>query len=192
MKQRLPLILSITALVVSLLGATPLGQAARSAVSQVVPLARTANYAKNAGMLNGHSSSRVPRAGQIPVVGRNGKLPATLGAVGPIGPAGAKGDTGPKGDAGAAGVSGYQRVQQQVNAPSGNGKTSSYTISCPGGKSVLGGGFNFSRPADTEDVTVIESAASSDSVWEFKLRNRTGQSPGGTTTLSVVCASVGS
>lgn len=189
MKQRLPLILSITALVVSLLGATPLGQAARSAVSQVVPLARTANYAKNAGMLNGHSSSSVPRAGQIPVVGRNGKLPATLGAVGPIGPAGANG---PKGDAGAAGVSGYQRVQQQVNAPGGNGKTSSYAVPCPGGKSVLGGGFNFSRPADTEDVSVIESAASSDSVWEFKLRNRTGQSPGGTTTLSVVCASVSS
>ncbi len=192
MKKRLPLILSTAALVVSLLGTTPLGRAARSAVSPVVPLAKTANYAKNAGKLNGHSSSRVPRAGQIPVVGANGKLPATLGAVGRTGPAGPKGDAGAKGDPGAAGVAGYQRVQQQVNPPGGNGDTRTYTVPCPGGKHVLGGGFNFSRGADTEDVSVIESAASSDSVWEFKLRNRTGQSAKGTTTLSAVCATVSS
>jgi len=187
MKQRLPLVLSTAALVVSLLGATPLGHAARSAVSPIVPLARTANFAKNAGMLNGHSSSRAPRAGQIPVVGLSGKLPATLGAVGPAGPAG---PAGPKGDAGAAGVSGYQRVQIQVNAPTGNGKTGTYPIPCPGGKSVLGGGFNFSKAEDTQDVTVIESAAASDSTWEVKLRNATGQRPQGATTVSAVCASV--
>jgi hypothetical protein len=188
MKKRLPLILSMTALVVSVLGTTPLGQAARSAVSQVVPLAKTATYAKNAGRLNGHVSSRTPRVGQIPVVGATGKLPASLGAVGPAGSAGPAGPAGPKGD---AGVSGYQRVQQQVNGP-GGGDTRTYTVSCPGGKNVLGGGFNFSRPADTDDVTVAGSAPSSDSVWEFKLSNRTGQAPKGTTTLSIVCANVSS
>jgi hypothetical protein len=191
MKKRLPLILSMTALVVTVLGTTPLGHAARSAVSPVVPLAKTANWAKNAGKLNGHSSSRVPRVGQIPVVGANGKLPAMLGAVGPAGPAGPKGDAGAKGDPGAAGVGGYQRVQQQVNAPGGENGERTYTVPCPGGKSVLGGGFNFSKGADTDNVTVIESSASSDSVWEFKLRNKTGQRTQ-TVTLSAVCATVSS
>ncbi len=148
-----------------------------------MPLAKTANYAKNAGRLNGHSSSVAPRAGQIPVVGATGKLPATLGAVGPAGPAG------PAGAKGDAGLSGYQRVQQQVNGP-GGGDTRTYTVSCPGGKNVLGGGVNFSRPADTDDVTVSGSAPSSDSAWEFKLSNRTGNGAKGTTTLAIVCASV--
>src|SRR4030095_17145865 len=103
MKKRLPLILSMTALVVSVLGTTPLGHAAGSAVSAVVPLSKTANWAKNAGKLNGHSSSRVPRVGQIPVVGANGKLPATLGAVGPAGPGGPQGEGGAEGDTGAGG-----------------------------------------------------------------------------------------
>src|SRR5262249_60628443 len=68
MKLRLPLILSAAALVVSLLGATPLGEAARSTVAKVVPRAKTADFAKNAGRLNGHKSSAAPTAGQIPVL----------------------------------------------------------------------------------------------------------------------------
>jgi hypothetical protein len=187
MKKRLPLILSMTALVVSVLGTTPLGHAARSAVSSVVPLAKTANFAKNAGKLNGHTSSRVPRVGQIPVVGTNGKLPATLGAVGPTGPAG---PGGPKGDPGPAGVAGYQRVQQQQEAPRTGERT--YTVPCPGGKSVLGGGFNFSKGQDPNDLFVIESTASSDSAWEIRVRNRTGNKPEGAITLSAVCATMNS
>jgi hypothetical protein len=123
--------------------------------AQIVPLAKTSNFAKNAGKLNGHTSSRVPRVGQIPVVGTNGKLPATLGAVGPAGPGGPKGDPGP------AGVAGYQRVQQQQEAPR-NGERA-HTVPCPGGKSVLGGGFNSARGPDPNDLFVIKSAAASDS-----------------------------
>ncbi len=37
MRQRLPLVLSITALAVVLLGSTPIGEAAGDAVSQLVP-----------------------------------------------------------------------------------------------------------------------------------------------------------
>jgi len=189
MTKPLPLFLSVTALAVSLLGATPLGHAARSAVSAVVPLARTANYAKNAGKLNGHNSSIAPRVGQIPVVGKNGKLPATLGAVGPAGPAGPAGAAGPKGE---AGVSGYQRVQQQGNTPSNQNGERTYTVQCPGGKTVLGGGFNFGKGQEGADVSVIESTALSDSTWEFKVRNQTGNRAGGTITFTAVCASVSS
>lgn len=181
MKHRLPLVLSALALVISLLGAAALGMAASSA--QIVPLAKTSNYAKNAGKLNGHKSSTVPRAGQIPVVDATGKLPATLGAVGPAGP---KGDPGPQGP---AGLTGYQRIPQQVNLPTG-GKNRTYPVQCPGGKSVLAGGFALSRPQDATDVAVVESTPTSDSVWEFRMRNTTGQDPGGTATLTVVCAAV--
>ena len=85
MNQRLPLILSTTALVVALVGSTPLGRAAESALEQVAPRAKKADFAANAGKLNGHRSSVNPKVGQIPVVGQNGKLPASLGAVGPAG-----------------------------------------------------------------------------------------------------------
>jgi hypothetical protein len=186
MTKRLPLILSTTALVVSLLGTTPLGHAARSAVSTVVPLAKTANYAKNAAKLNGHGSSLAPRAGQIPVVGKNGKLPATLGAVGPAGPTGPAGAAGP---AGPAGTAGYQRVQQQGDTPNNLNNERTYAVQCPGGKKVLGGGFTFGRGQDTNDVSVIESTALSDSAWEVKVRNRTGNKAGGTITVTAVCAS---
>ena len=183
MKQRLPLILSATALLVSLLGSTPIGQAAGSAIAQVVPRAKTADFAKNAGKLNGHASSTNPKVGQIPVLGLNGKLPASIGAVGP------KGDAGPQGS---PGLSGYQRIQENVTAPSGNDEVKTYGVSCPGGKLVLAGGYSFSRAGDVNDLSVVESRPSSDSVWQLKISNTTGQKPQGIITLHAVCANVGS
>ena len=94
MTNRVPLALSTTALVVALVGSTPLGQAAESALDQVVPRAKRADFAANAGKLNGHKSSVNPSRGQIPVVGTNGKLSASIGAVGPAGPAGPQGPPG--------------------------------------------------------------------------------------------------
>jgi hypothetical protein len=91
MRQRVPLILSMTALIIAVLGATPFGRAAGDAVSAVVPFAKSANYAKLAGnssKLNGRKSTVKGAPGTIPVVGKDGKLPASLGAVGPQGPAG--------------------------------------------------------------------------------------------------------
>lgn len=176
MKHRLPLVLSALALVISLLGAAALGMAASGA--QIVPLAKTSNFAKNAGKLNGHKSSIAPRTGQIPVVDATGKLPASLGAVGP------------KGDPGPAGLTGYLRFSQQANLPTG-GKNKTSTVTCPGGKSVLAGGFALSKPKSATDLSVVESTPTSDSVWEFTMRNTTGNDPEGTATLTVVCAAVG-
>ena len=181
--KRLPLIISATALFVALLGSTPLGRAAESAIAQAVPSSKVADFAKNAGKLNGHRSSTKPKAGQIPVVGSNGKLPPSIGAVGPRGP---KGDPGAQGS---PGVSGYQLIQQQVPAPSGGEKTRLYSVPCPGGKSVLGGGYDF----NSTDLTVNRSNPSdAGSAWEIRLRNTTGQKPSGTTTLYAVCANVSS
>ncbi len=108
MGQRLPLILSATALVIALVGSTPLGQA----VTSVVPVARhafTADTAKNSAAVDGLSASKQPRAGRLLALGANGKFPASVGLAGPAGPQGPKGEAGapgPKGDTGATGATG--------------------------------------------------------------------------------------
>jgi hypothetical protein len=119
MRQRtpIPILLSSAALVVAVLGATPMGQAAGKGLAAVVPFAKTAGFAKRAGnasKLNGRRATLSGAPGTIPVVGAKGRLPASIGALGPHGPAGpmgdqgpagAKGDQGPKGDPGPIGPS---------------------------------------------------------------------------------------
>lgn len=178
MNQRLPLILSTTALVVALVGSTPLGRAAESALEQV-PRAKRADFANNAGKLNGHRSSVNPKVGQIPVVGQDGKLSASIGAVGPAGP---------KGDAGPAGATGYQRVEKQISI-SGQGFRGEQ-IDCPGGKSALGAGHLF-REGDSDHLRLVESRPISNSTWRFKIENFTGQSTAAQN-IFVICATMNS
>lgn len=180
MKQRLPLLLSATALLVALLGATPLGHAAESAMEQVVPRAKKADFAANAGKLNGHKSSINPKRGQIPVVGANGKLAASIGAVGPQGPAGPQG--GP-------GTSGYLRVTENITVPDGTASPT-FGVSCPGGRSVLGGGYSFTREHAAQ-LAVFESLpAANGSGWQFRVRNTTGGDK--PAALYAICANVAS
>jgi hypothetical protein len=175
MRQRLPVMLSATALVVALLGVTPLGRASADAIGKAVPFANVAGFAKNSGKLNGRTSSRAPRAGQIPVLDASGKLPASIGAVGPAGPAGA---------AGPPGASGYQQLTRQINLPD---KGTTETIQCPSGKSVLAGGFSLPRGGD---FVVIDSRPISETTWLVRIQNNTGQGGSGSTTLYIVCANV--
>ncbi len=164
---------------IALLGWTPLGQAAGAAAVKVVPFAKVAGFAKNAGALNGHSASRRPKAGQIPVLGTGGKLPASIGAVGPAGPAGAAGAAGP------SGVGGYQHVTKQVNFSENGADT---TVTCPGGKSVLAGGYALGSAND--NLVVFDSRPISASDWRFRIRNTTQGT--GSVTLYAVCATVAS
>ena len=115
--RRLPIIFSTTALVVALLGSTPLGEATRAQLAKVVPFAiraGTAKVAANALHLDGHAASTEAGPGTIPVVGSNGKLPISLGlgsspgTQGSTGPAGPQGPAGPAGPAGKAGATGAQ------------------------------------------------------------------------------------
>ena len=84
MRQRVPLILSATALVIAVFGATGLGHAAGRVVQSVPPFAKKAGYAKRAGVaanalaLNGHKASTSPAAGTIPVLEAQAKLPAPI------------------------------------------------------------------------------------------------------------------
>ena len=108
MRQRLPIILSTTALVVALIGSTPIGHAARDVIHAVPPFAKKAGYANRAGVadnakrLAGRTASQNPGPNQIPVVNLSGQLPASIGAVGPQGPQGPQGPKGDKGDSGSA------------------------------------------------------------------------------------------
>jgi hypothetical protein len=89
-RERLPLVLSVSALVVALLGVTPLGEAAGSAV-------RVALFAKNAGKVSGIKASRRPRPGHLVPLGADGQFPDS---VAPRGAQGPRGETGPPGPAG--------------------------------------------------------------------------------------------
>jgi hypothetical protein len=171
MKNRLPLIISAVALLVSLLGATPLGQAARSTVAKVVPRAKTADFAKNAGKLNGHASSTNPSAGQIPVVGADGKLPPSIGAAGPPG---------------APGVSGYQQIEKQITIPGNEFRADN--VDCPAGKVALGAGHYF-KQGDADELSLVESRPISNSTWRFKVHNQTGGAKGNQS-LYIICAKV--
>ena len=178
MRQRLSLIFSATALVVALLGSTPLGRAAGGVLAKGVP------FAENAGKLNGHVASTNPKAGQIPVLNPKGTLPASIGAVGAAGPQGA---AGPKGDAGSPGLTGYQQVAEQVAVPA-NSKGTTFNVPCPGGKTILSGGYNIS--AGNTDTQVYVSQPTSNTMWQFQVRNPTGGAR--TMTMYLVCANVGS
>jgi hypothetical protein len=113
-KERLPLILSGTAVLIALFGATPVGRAIVSVVPPFATHAKTADYAKNAGAVNGIKASTRPRTGWLVPLGTGGKFPTSVlptaagqaGAPGSQGPQGAKGDTGPRGPAGPQGPKG--------------------------------------------------------------------------------------
>jgi len=169
MSNKLNTALSASALAIALLGSTSIGHAA---ITKVVPFAKVAGFAKNAGALNGRTASTRPRAGQIPVLNTSGKLPASVGGVGATGPAGAPG------------VSGYQVVTKSVNF-SENGANG--TVSCPGGKTALSGGYNMGSANDNL-VVFASHPASAASDWTVRLRNTTQGT--GSVTLFAVCATV--
>jgi hypothetical protein len=101
LKNRLPIVLSATALVVAVFGITPLGHATSTIIQT--------HYAKNADFLRGKAPS--VKAKPNTIVQRNGKgqivgIPVARGAQGAPGTPGPAGPQGPQGPAGAAGAAG--------------------------------------------------------------------------------------
>jgi hypothetical protein len=142
-KGKLSVALSAAALLVAVLGATPPGRAAGDRLAAVVPFAKTAGYAKFAGdssKLNGRRSTFAGVPGTIPVVGKNGRLPASLGAVGQQGPKGDRGEQGADGHAGGPGVSGLEIVHAFSANDSAPFKQA--FAECPSAKTPIAGGAN--------------------------------------------------
>ena len=108
--NRISTTLAATALIVAVLGVTPLGHAAADAV-------RVALFAQNAGKVGNIKASRTPVPGQLLALDAKGRFPASVlpkgaavapGERGERGPQGAQGVPGPAGPQG-AGVS-YERT----------------------------------------------------------------------------------
>jgi hypothetical protein len=88
--MRRPAPATIIATIALVLAAAPIGEAANGWV-------RRAIYARNAGTVDGIHASRVPRKGNLIVLPKSGKLPASILPASPSGPAG---PTGPAADSG--------------------------------------------------------------------------------------------
>jgi len=187
MRQRMPIVLAGAALVVAVLGVTPLGHAAGRGLAAVgVPFAKQAG---NAAKLNGHRSTLSGAARTIPVVGANGKLPASLGAIGPQGLQGERGPKGEKGDQGGIGPSdGYFDTNDGPITLQAGPSTRVGTVPVPGpGTYVLWGKALFT--ADPSHVNFTSSVCSLataetnvfDLGWAFV-------PPGGVETVSVLSA----
>lgn len=164
MSCRLSTALSACALVVSVLGVTPYGEAAGRAI---IPLAKKA---QNADKVNGIDASRTPKPNQLVALTASAGLPARV-LVGPRGATGPAGDRGPKGDAGASpnGDPGDPGPAGDPGAAGAQGGTGSSGLSgweeagdvllvdpmdvkhnfaaCPAGKTVVGGGYVVTGPA---------------------------------------------
>lgn len=176
MKPRLPIVLSAAALVVAVLGSTPLGEAART---QLVPRASvgTAQIRANAVV-----SSKVRNRSLLAVDFRRGQLPS-----GPQGPAGPQGPVGPQGPIGAPGVSGRQIATATSANDSATFKSAS--ASCPAGKQMLGGGAAITPSSATVPVALTVSYFNG-TAWIASARETSAYA--GTWVLNVIaiCATV--
>ncbi len=141
MRNRLHVVISVTALVIAVLGATPAGEAAKKLIipkNSVGTVQLKKGAVATAKLRNNAVTSVKVRNGSLRAVDfAPGQLPS--GQTGLQGPAGPQGEKGAKGDPGTPGVSGAQYVMSS----SANTTTSPRVQDavCPAGKKVVGGGY---------------------------------------------------
>jgi len=175
MSARLSLAMSATALVVALLGSTPLGHALASQVPRnsvgplqikrnaVGPQKIAPNAVRTGHVLDGSLLTVDFKAGQIPQ--------------GPKGERGEKGERGGKGDQGAPGISERQVISTTTALNSTSPKF--LEANCPPGKQPLGGGASVdfflaaaltrSTPTGTGWAATAHEAVASTSPWSLQL-----------------------
>jgi hypothetical protein len=208
MKARLPLLLSLTALVVALFAPQTIGSAAVQAGSAVVKhalfadrakharfardavhatradragKAKKADFAQNAGAVNAIQASRTPTPDKLLPLDENGKLPSSIGAVGPVGPAGKAGPAGP------VGLSEEQLVTADSSTNSNPVKTR--TLFCPPGKKIIGGGVAVSVTSNS--LAITRSSPTSDlNAWTGEAQETTAFAGDWKMTVYAVCAKV--
>ena len=166
MRNRWPVVFSITALIVAVLGATPVGEAALNALprASVGPLQLKANAVTSVKVKNGSLLRADFRAGQIPA--------------GPAGPAGAQG---------APGTSGLQSVftTSAINSTA----TRTLTAACPSGKTALGGGVAVT-PTTASEVAITASYLANATTWTASAHEVNAQVANWGLNVVVICALV--
>jgi hypothetical protein len=160
--SKISIVLAATALLVSVLFATPLGQAASRLVLPKNSVG-SAQIKKGAvtglKIKNGTLTAAKFKAGQLP-----------RGPKGDPGPEGPKGDTGargPKGDPGAT------KVTRRSGLPGGDaapGGVSGSFASCQPGEAMVGGGVSYSATGNGR-ATVTASAPIDAGKWAVAVRN---------------------
>ena len=169
MRNRWPVVFSITALIVAVLGATPVGEAALNALprASVGPLQLKANAVTSVKVKNGSLLRADFRAGQIPV-----------GPAGPAGPAGAQG---------APGTSGLQTVftTSAINSTA----TRTLTATCPSGKTALGGGVAVT-PTTASEVAITASYLANSTTWTASAQEVNAQIANWGLNVVVICVLV--
>ena len=211
MSNRFPIVLSTVALVVAVFGSTPIGHAVRVAVVPSATHAKTADFAKNAGSVNGFKASARAKSGWLVALGANGKFPVSVGQVGPegakgapgsdgaagakgaTGATGAKGSTGPQGPAGpqgTKGASGWEYVVVGRTLPGNPSHTpNSWNANCPAGKKALGGGWTVGSGADPTHIRVFQSGPAGEATgWTVYAVN--DASAGVSVYLWAICSTV--
>jgi hypothetical protein len=162
MQRRLPLAISIAALVLAVLGTSPLGRAAYNAVvpDNSVGTPQLRNLAVTSPKIRGDAVD----SGKV----KNRSLKAIDFALGqiPPGPAGAKGDKGDKGDNGATGLTGVEIVK--ASSANASPVFAVVTVSCPAGKKVIGGGASVDPLAGAyyDDVVIQSSYPITATSWQ--------------------------
>jgi hypothetical protein len=175
MRNRWPVVLSITALLVAVLGSTPVGEAALNALprNSVGPLQLKNDSISSIKVRNGSLLAADFRAGQIPQ--------------GPQGPAGAAGPAGPAGPQGAAGATGLQAVFTTSAVDST--ATRSLSAACPSGKVALGGGAS-AAPVNTPGVAITTSYLANSTTWTASAREVVATADDWGLNVVVICATV--
>jgi hypothetical protein len=110
MKRRLPIVLSVTALVIAIAGTTPLGEAASDAIPR---------FARNADRVDGLHASRTPKAGRLLALNRQRKFPTSVLPT-------------------TTRLTGLEIVTAATATDSSTPKV--VQVNCPAGKRVVGGG----------------------------------------------------
>jgi hypothetical protein len=188
MRGRLPIVLATTALVVAVLGSTPVGEAAKNAI---VPRNSVGTLQlKN----NAVTAAKVRNFSLVAADFRSGQLPR--GRVGPQGPAGPRGaaglpgaigPAGPAGPTGAPGLSGLQTVSANTGSNTTNTKT--LTAECPSGKLAVGGGASIA-PTNAPDVAITSSYLANSTTWTAAAAELDVTSGSWSLNAVVICATV--
>jgi hypothetical protein len=158
MKGRLPVVLSITAVLIAVAGITPIGEAARDAV-QIV------RFARNADKVDGIHASKAPKAGRLLALNRSRKFPASVLP--------------------APGLNGLEIVTGVSATDSSSPK--SVTLNCPAGKRVIGGGAR-ATGSGAGEVGVTEAYPSSATQWVALAREHDAVGSSWTLTAYAFCA----
>jgi hypothetical protein len=190
LKTKLNTIIAVTALVIAVFGATPLGHAAGRFVLPKASVGAgqlKANAVTGSKVKDGSLGAADFKTGALPAGAQGPKGDA--GQPGPQGEQGLPGQSGPKGDrgdTGAPGVSGYEELTGHTATGIAPGQVGEVVVTCPAGKKAFGGELTGSS-GEYFAPDAFEAMAGG-AGWYVEAKNVGAVS--GQLTVAVICAAV--